>query len=177
MPSQARAVKKMLKKSGARLYEKCHWCGCICVWSQKIPKEEILNSWMEKGPGFKFTNGIIKFLLNGEPVRFPIVTVDHVLEKSKGGSNSFDNLVLSCFKCNSSRSTPPNPDKIKPECIECGELKPTGSKRKHCRKCEDEKAELHMKQNGRWDFHVEMQNKRLERKLKAQQNRKANGGK
>lgn len=164
MPSQARAVRKMLKKSGNRLFEKCHWCECVCVWSQKIPKEDILDKWMDKGPGFKLKSGNINFKLKGQIFTFPIVTIDHVLEKSKGGTNNFDNLVLSCFKCNSSRSTPPNPDKISPNCLECGEPKPEGSKRKYCKSCQNVKAEFHMKQNGRWVFHLEMENQRQSRK-------------
>ncbi|WP_445638757.1 HNH endonuclease [Nostoc sp. DSM 114161] len=31
------------------------------------------------------------------------LTIEHLLPKSRGGSNSFENLRLSCFKCNNTR--------------------------------------------------------------------------
>ncbi|GGA20294.1 MULTISPECIES: HNH endonuclease [unclassified Okeania] len=31
------------------------------------------------------------------------LTIEHLLPRSKGGSNSKENLRLSCFKCNNSR--------------------------------------------------------------------------
>ncbi|MDF5708503.1 MAG: HNH endonuclease [Nostoc sp. S4] len=31
------------------------------------------------------------------------LTIEHLLPKSCGGSNSFENLRLSCFKCNNTR--------------------------------------------------------------------------
>ena len=31
------------------------------------------------------------------------LTIDHLKPKSKGGSNSLENLRLSCFQCNNSR--------------------------------------------------------------------------
>ncbi len=43
------------------------------------------------------------------------LTFDHLLPKSRGGSNSFENLRLSCFPCNNSRGNslyPPSRIKI-----------------------------------------------------------------
>ena len=42
---------------------------------------------------------------------FPIeeLTLDHVIPKSKGGSNSLENLWLACFPCNNSRGNSPYP--------------------------------------------------------------------
>lgn len=31
------------------------------------------------------------------------LTIEHVLPKSRGGSNSFENLKLACFSCNNKR--------------------------------------------------------------------------
>ncbi len=39
------------------------------------------------------------------------LTIEHLYPQSLGGSNSFENLRLSCFKCNNSRGNsvyPPN---------------------------------------------------------------------
>ncbi len=43
------------------------------------------------------------------------LTFDHLLPKSRGGSNSFENLRLSCFPCNNSRGNslyPPSGKKL-----------------------------------------------------------------
>lgn len=43
------------------------------------------------------------------------LTIDHILPKSRGGSNLDENLRLACFKCNNSRGDslyPPNWRKV-----------------------------------------------------------------
>ncbi|MEH1985657.1 MULTISPECIES: HNH endonuclease [unclassified Nostoc] len=43
------------------------------------------------------------------------LTIEHLLPKSRGGSNSFENLRLSCFSCNNSRGNslyPPGSKKL-----------------------------------------------------------------
>jgi 5-methylcytosine-specific restriction endonuclease McrA len=40
------------------------------------------------------------------------LTLDHVIPKSRGGSNNWENLVTSCFKCNSKKSNM-TPDEAK----------------------------------------------------------------
>lgn len=35
----------------------------------------------------------------------PDLTIDHIIPKSKGGSNEHDNLILSCFSCNTKKSS------------------------------------------------------------------------
>ncbi len=46
------------------------------------------------------------------------LTFDHLLPKSRGGSNSFENLRLSCFPCNNSRGNSLYPPlRIKNNCF------------------------------------------------------------
>ncbi|MBD2041743.1 HNH endonuclease [Microcoleus sp. FACHB-672] len=42
------------------------------------------------------------------------VTLDHLHPRSKGGSNSLENLQLACFRCNNSRGNSPCPPGWKP---------------------------------------------------------------
>lgn len=39
----------------------------------------------------------------GKPPKNKIATIEHILPKSKGGTNHKDNLTLSCYSCNSHR--------------------------------------------------------------------------
>jgi 5-methylcytosine-specific restriction endonuclease McrA len=45
------------------------------------------------------------------------LTLDHLIPKSKGGSNSFENLRLSCFSCNNSRGNSLYPPRKKLESV------------------------------------------------------------
>lgn len=40
-------------------------------------------------------------------MRFPDSTRDHIITQSKGGMNTVNNLVLSCFSCNNERGDQP----------------------------------------------------------------------
>lgn len=135
---QRKAVKRLIKKSNGSLFENCYWCMQLCVWRQKLDPEDIVSTG---GDG----DAKVRFKYNGTTVLYPIVTVDHLLEKSKGGTNKADNLVPACNKCNSTRSNPPHPELWKDVCMECGNSKPL-SKRKFCKPCQTEKSAHHIAQ-------------------------------
>lgn len=145
-----RAVKKMLWKSGNKLLEKCHWCKIVCVWWQKLPKSWILNRTHPHTGEFKFEGGIVRFVVDDKKYSLPIVSVDHVCEVSKGGRNEWDNLVLSCVPCNSTRSTPPHSRSAKGAiaCIQCGSSKKLPSK-KRCKRCLELNKEYFLEQKMR----------------------------
>jgi 5-methylcytosine-specific restriction endonuclease McrA len=42
----------------------------------------------------------------------PATTVDHVIPKSKGGTNAWNNLVAACRRCNGSKQDKPSPKPI-----------------------------------------------------------------
>lgn len=114
------------------LWNRCHWCSCVIVWWQRLPRRTILNPTTREG-AFIFQGGCVRFKLVGPRKHsFPVVTVDHVVELSKGGDSSPDNLVLSCMKCNVTRSAPPQ-NKY-PNCLDCGREKKT-AKKKYCYDC------------------------------------------
>ena len=43
------------------------------------------------------------FVAKGERIK-KLMTVDHIIPKSKGGSNKLDNLTASCYKCNQDKA-------------------------------------------------------------------------
>jgi hypothetical protein len=129
------AVKLMMKKTGDRLIENCHWCNRLMIWWQKLPQESIINK--NKHGNFKF---YVNFQFNKKNITLPVVTVDHVNEIIKGGHNNLDNLVLSCQKCNCKRSNPPK--KTYAICIQCIEPKLL-SPQKRCQKCKEQNSLLY----------------------------------
>lgn len=84
-------VLRLIKRDGW----KCHWC----------EGELSFNGYLSNNP-------------DGPWPRFP--TIDHIIEKSDGGSNQDINCVLSCQPCNNGRSNPKgvpqihNPPRRKP---------------------------------------------------------------
>jgi hypothetical protein len=140
-----KALRIMLSLSW-RIWDRCHWCGRIIVWWQKLPRRTILNQKTKEG-AFRFLGGFVQFRLVGPRKHsFPVVTVDHVLELSKGGGNSLDNLVLSCMKCNVSRSSPP--ENKYPNCLDCGREKAT-AKKKYCYECMIERSKAYLIKTGK----------------------------
>lgn len=67
----------------------CYLCGRMCDW----------NDWRESKKGNRFPGN-----------KYP--TIDHVIPISRGGLNSWDNVRLACWKCNTQKSD--NIIKIKP---------------------------------------------------------------
>lgn len=139
------AIQLMIGLS-SRLWDRCHWCNRVIVWWQKLPRRTILNDQAKDG-GFKFQAGRVRFKLISRRIHsFHFVTVDHVLELSKGGGNSLDNLVLSCAQCNSGRS---NVAQNKyPNCLDCGRLKRT-AKKKYCYDCMIDRSRRHLLRQGK----------------------------
>ena len=74
----------------------CHWCKCELVSFSELSKTcEILN----------LQNYTLQYRDENKEVKTGIVaTLDHVLELHRGGGNSIDNLVPSCYNCNKERS-------------------------------------------------------------------------
>jgi hypothetical protein len=132
MSLRGRAVAKMLSRTKG-LFARCHWCNRELVWWQRLPHGAIKSEIRDGNPG-----QIVSFQYFGELRRMHIVTIDHVLEISKGGRNDSDNLVLSCWTCNGHRSALPKQN-IYRACVQCGEAKrskkgkPAG--RRRCGEC------------------------------------------
>jgi DNA-directed RNA polymerase subunit RPC12/RpoP len=149
-----------LKQSGDRLWEKCHWCGDDIVWWQKIPVERIRNARQKDGrPSI---TRFVAFEDGGKVVNALVVTVDHVQELAKGGSNYHTNIVLACQPCNTKRSNPKL--HLYPNCVQCGRAKSSGS-RKRCADCNRSNQKRILKEKGLWERHVQFHKLRMEKKL------------
>lgn len=46
-------------------------------------------------------NPVSRHMLDGDDLK---ATIDHIIPLAKGGKSSYNNLVLSCFRCNQNRS-------------------------------------------------------------------------
>lgn len=75
-----------------RIYErdswKCVWCGCAVAMLSHC-KMHGLRTSLQLGPGETFITHQ--------------ATLDHVLPRTRGGSNHHGNLVTSCSECNEAR--------------------------------------------------------------------------
>lgn len=121
-----RAIATMLDATGDALFAHCAWCNCRLVWAQKLPPEDIENMTPDGYPVR------IVYRMNGRRRTDLRVTVDHIVELSRGGCNHAHNLTLSCQPCNSARSNPH--EGRYPSCVQCGGDN-TGKARKRCSKC------------------------------------------
>jgi 5-methylcytosine-specific restriction endonuclease McrA len=89
--------KRLIKKKRPTQIEiqKCYYCGEILVRLRTIARcYEVLQ--LEK-------NHVIWIDQKGYVRRNGIMTKDHFIPKSKGGSNSKDNIVCSCIPCNNKK--------------------------------------------------------------------------
>lgn len=73
-------MSKVWRGTRARVYQRdglvCRYCGIQCVEARQ----------------------------NDERKMTGVATVDHVIPRSEGGSNGFDNLVTACFTCNTRKA-------------------------------------------------------------------------
>ena len=137
MPSKrTKAVKKLLRLTGDKIFIQCHWCPKICVLWQKLPKESILSPIYKPTGEFKFAKGMIKFVMDGQTLKYPIATTEHIVPLSEGGTNADINLTIACHECNSTRCTPPNLRSSSSviTCIQCQTNKTPDTKRR-CTSC------------------------------------------
>jgi hypothetical protein len=108
-------INGLLKKSNG----KCHYCNRRILNHRIYPEFKLLErGWFS----YKHKNSVIKALY---------ATVDHVIPRSKGGTNKLENLVASCYRCNNEK------DRVVPTrklgvCVTCG--KKSGEKRR-CHRC------------------------------------------
>lgn len=78
-----------------RQFGQCYWCGCRLVRVQDVPRELVVAkratfiAWREAD------GGTTQALLS---------TLDHVIPRSRGGSNDDENVVASCAFCNQDRA-------------------------------------------------------------------------
>lgn len=130
-----------MKRQSDRAFQRCHWCSRIIVWWKKLPEASILNEQTKDG-GYVFPRGIVTFRKGGIEHQLPFVTVDHLVELYKGGTNDPQNLVLSCPDCNSQRSLSP----LRP-CSDCQ----TASRMRsysYCLACLIERFKTHLRSRG-----------------------------
>lgn len=92
------AKRTFWKRYGKRLAERdgmtCHWCG---TW---VEDQKTLSRpyWREsKHGGYTIPGEVWGFVL------CHTATVDHIIPKSRGGTNDLDNLVIACYPCNTGR--------------------------------------------------------------------------
>lgn len=91
---------------------KCHWCQCPIVHTPTILKELRLKRCIIT----KISSFIIKYTDELEcKFRLNRATIDHLKEKSQGGADTTENLVASCYPCNSTRSKHLNMPKMEYE--------------------------------------------------------------
>lgn len=70
-----------------------HWVGPLTKWRGKTGPLSIMD-WPPSIP-----EGKVKCAYCGRPA----TTMDHIIPKSKGGSDDLTNLVPACFGCNTSK--------------------------------------------------------------------------
>ena len=46
-------------------------------------------------------NPVSKFMLDGDDL---LATIDHVIPLASGGTNEYNNMVLSCYRCNQNKN-------------------------------------------------------------------------
>lgn len=129
-PTRARrkSYRRTMKLQDA-VFEKCgglcHYCKSPVIFIRSIPEA---NRIRETG------NSIIYLNDSGERISRYFATVDHDVPHAKGGTDSLENLLLSCHNCNRKR----NPEWGKPNkksiICDCGRRK---AKRRHvtCEHC------------------------------------------
>lgn len=65
------------------------------AWPIKLSTNQTLQLWTEQKGRCIYCN---HSLILWDKYRKP--TIEHIIPKSKGGTNHYDNLALACFKCN-----------------------------------------------------------------------------
>ena len=106
----------------------CYYCGAPLVQIKKLHHTQLI----------KVTGRHVSWIKDGVVRQDLFLTLDHLVPVSEGGSNSLNNLVPACSKCNNARNRtgPRNPPaEANQSCIcpKCGRQKPP--KRNKCRDC------------------------------------------
>lgn len=77
--------------------------GGIPIPAEIILKNYVRMSWLEGMPKYSKKRLFIRDNYKCAYCGGPATTKDHVKPKSKGGEDSWENLVAACFKCNSKK--------------------------------------------------------------------------
>ena len=84
-----RTIKKATRKAVVEKYgSQCYICGC------ELAAVFLLNNVKS------VSKGLVRFETDGILRELPLMTLDHLKPRSKGGSNSVDNLRPCCNSCN-----------------------------------------------------------------------------
>lgn len=82
----------IIKRDGS---SKCHYCGCETWTDPAHVSEPIVYHARGLSPVLKW---LIPASLENKRVQ-----VDHVIPKSRGGTDELENLVIACAQCNQSK--------------------------------------------------------------------------
>lgn len=94
-----------------------NWTVRSANWETNVPSVLILKEYMKPKTTVRFSRSAIFIRDNGEcqycgtTLTSKTATLDHVLPSSKGGKTTWDNTVIACGPCNSSKG---NNHNIKP---------------------------------------------------------------
>ena len=85
------------------------WIVHSADWETRVPAVIILKNYLKRkrSPRFSKTNVFIRDMYACQYCSTPLtrtsLTLDHVVPLSKGGRTSWENIVSSCARCNSSK--------------------------------------------------------------------------
>lgn len=84
-----RRIKKSLRKQVVETYgATCYLCGCNVAPVFLIARVK------------KVSRGLVIFEADGRMQELPLLTLDHLVPRSKGGKNTLENLRPCCNRCN-----------------------------------------------------------------------------